>query len=77
MSGAEPILTPDCPFCGMPPAMPAPVLVPLCTNEECRVIQWDPFMTIAANRANASEVELPEWLGEFDQGGTDQGPIPK
>lgn len=41
------------------PTFGLPVIVPICMNESCPVIHWNPDMTIAQNRANATVVEDP------------------
>lgn len=46
------------------------VITPLCPNEACPVILWDPCATIATNLANATTVDMPE---EFRESG-DVGP---
>jgi hypothetical protein len=56
-------------MCGTPGLM-RPVIVPLCTNEHCPVLAWDPFSTIATNIANASEVDLSEETGAGDAWGS-------
>lgn len=55
------ILTPDCPMCGtpMPGGFVVPLIVPLCTNESCPVIMWDPESTIAQNLANTKVIDDP------------------
>jgi hypothetical protein len=58
VSGFGPILTPDCPMCGTPGLM-RPVIVPLCSNEDCLVMTWDPFITIAQNLANTKVIDDP------------------
>lgn len=71
---SEPVLTPDCPMCGMPmldlfgPA----VMTPLCPNEACDVIMWDPFSTIAQNIANATT--LPDPFQSGDVGSSQSAP---
>ncbi len=51
MTTPGPILTPDCPVCGHPPAL-ALGHQSWCGNSECKAITWNPLITPAANRAN-------------------------
>jgi hypothetical protein len=45
------IRTPDCPTCGHPPV--ATFFVPyICSNDECKVMSWDPTHTLAEIRAS-------------------------
>jgi len=56
----EPCL--NCPDCGHPQEMSIGPTQAFCVNVHCRVLTWDPSLTLAENLAASGTVELPTVL---------------
>lgn len=48
----------NCPGCGEPAAFALGPEQAFCDSDGCRVLMWDPALSVAANMAGASEVSL-------------------
>jgi len=53
------ILTAVCPVCSAHPALAFGNLTPwFCSNDECDVLAWDPYSTLAENLMDATPVQV-------------------
>lgn len=52
------VLCPTCPLCGsVPPFIYPSFAQAFCTNEDCDVILWEPWVSLAQNLMNANTVK--------------------
>jgi hypothetical protein len=57
MTMEKPVKCPKCPVCGAEPVLSWPTITPwFCPNEECDVLGWDPYSTLAENLMDAAPV---------------------
>ena len=53
------LVTPDCPFCGHPPAMVfGGGSQAFCGNEDCTLLKWDPSLSLDENLLDAKMINL-------------------
>jgi hypothetical protein len=48
----------NCPGCGEPPALTVGGNQAFCGNDDCRILLWDPALSVTENMAGAHEVDL-------------------
>ena len=67
-NGDDEVLTPLCPVCSAPPLFAWAEITPwFCTNDECDVLGWDPYSTLAENLMDATPVEVIHIQGNSDE----------
>lgn len=55
------IICSRCPVCGGPPALEITGITPwFCIDDDCIVLGWDPFSSLADNLENAQSVDITD-----------------